>query len=139
MQLTDIKAYRFTHHISLFFFSHYFSHIINFKYYNIDVIQTLNKLNHKGVLCLFHINTFSLPKNIEDLEYLINERKIEFDVIAFSEPRIIKNRFPISDINLKNCSYEACTTDPSAGGTHLFISNHLFYKYRSDLCNCKFR
>ena len=58
---------------------------ISYKYYNIDQIQTLNKL------CLFSI------------EYIIGKTKINFDVIAISESRIFKNRFARSD-DLKNCS-----------------------------------
>ena len=41
--------------------------IINCKFYGIDEVQTLNKLNNKRTLSLFHINSCSLSKNIEDL------------------------------------------------------------------------
>ena len=44
--------------------------IINCKYYTYDEIQTLNNLKHKGALFFFHMKTCSLPKNIEELEYL---------------------------------------------------------------------
>ena len=36
--------------------------IRNCKYYNIDEIQSLNKLNNKHLLSLFHINAFFLTK-----------------------------------------------------------------------------
>ena len=64
--------------------------IINCKYYDIEEIQSLNNLNHKNVLSLFHINTCSLSKNIEELEYLLDKTKIDFDVIGISESRIKK-------------------------------------------------
>ena len=41
----------------------------------------LNKLNNKCTLSLFHINSCSLSKNVEDLEYLLNSRSINFDII----------------------------------------------------------
>ena len=72
----------------------------------------------------------SLPKNIEELEYLIDERKFDFDVIFFGKLRIRKNKSPI---NLKDHSYESCPTESSAGGARLYISNHHSYKSRSQL------
>ena len=83
---------------------------------------------------LFDINTCSLPKNIEELECLINKTKIDFDIIGISESRIKKNNCPINSINLKSYSYESCSTESSAGGTLLYINNHLSYKTRSNLC-----
>ena len=107
--------------------------IINCKYYDIDEIQTLNKLNNKRTLSLFHINSCSLSKNIEDLEYLLNSTSINFDVIAISETRIVKGKTPVNSLNLMNYSHEFCPTESSAGGTLLYIHNHLSYKPRNDL------
>ena len=42
--------------------------IINCKLYDIEEIQSFNYLIHKNALSLFHINTCSLSKNIEELE-----------------------------------------------------------------------
>ena len=72
--------------------------IINCKYYDMDEIQTLNKLNNKCTLSLFHINSCSLSKNIDDLEYLLNSTSINFDVIAVSETRIIKGKAPVKKL-----------------------------------------
>ena len=64
--------------------------IRNCKYYNIDEIQSLNKLNDKYSLSLFHINAYSLTKRLEDLELLLDSTQICFDVIAITETRILK-------------------------------------------------
>ena len=64
--------------------------IINYKYFDTEEIQSLNNLNHKNALSLFHINTCSLFKNIEELEYLLDKTKIGFDIIGISESRIKK-------------------------------------------------
>ena len=93
----------------------------------------MNKLNNKSSLSLFHLNTCSLSKNFEDLEYLLDSTNFNFDVIAISETRITKNKAQINHIDLTNYSYEHCPTESSAGGTLLYIRNHLLYKTRNDL------
>ena len=108
--------------------------IIKWKYYDIEEIQSLNSLNHEDVLILFHINTCSLPKNIEELEFLLDKTKIDFDVIIISESKIKKDTSPINSINLKGFSNESCPTEPAAGATLLHISNHVSYTPRNDLC-----
>ena len=107
--------------------------IINYKYYDIDEIQTLNKLNNKRTLTLFHINSCSLSKNIEDVEYLLNSASVNFDVITVSETRVVKGKTPVNSLNLMNYSHEFCPTKSSAGGTFLYIRNYLSYKPRNDL------
>ena len=107
--------------------------IVNCSYHGIDEIQTLNKRNSKRNLSLFHINSCSLSKNIEDLEYLLNSTVINFDVIAISETRIVKGNTPVNSLNLMNYSHEFCPTESSAGGAPLYIRNCLSYKSRN-LC-----
>ena len=63
--------------------------VINCKYYNIDEIRSISNLNDKDDLSLVDINTCFLSKNIEDIEYLINKTKIDFDVLDISESREI--------------------------------------------------
>ena len=89
---------------------------------------------HKDALSLFHINTCSLTKNTEEPEYQIDKISFHFDVIGISESSIKKNKSPINSINLKDYSHETCPTEYSAGWILLYISNHLFYKPRGDLC-----
>ena len=79
--------------------------IINYKYFDTEEIQSLNNLNHKNALSLFHINTCSLSKNIKELEYLLDKTKIDFDVIGISESRIRKDKSPTNSINLKGYSH----------------------------------
>ena len=64
--------------------------IINYKYCDIEEIQSLNNLNHKNDLSLFHINTCSLSKNIEEPEYLLDKTKIDFDVIVLLNQELKK-------------------------------------------------
>ena len=57
----------------------------------------------------------------------------QFDVIAITETRIMKNTSITQNIELSNYSLEHTLTKSSAGGTLLYIANHLSYKTCSDL------
>ena len=76
----------------------------------------------------------SLSKNIKDLEHLLNSASISLDVIFISETRVVKDKTPVNSLNLINYSHEFCPIESSAGGTLLYIHNHLSYKPPNDLC-----
>ena len=82
---------------------------------------------------MFHINTCSLSKNFDDLEYLLQTTNMNFDIIAISETRITKNINKISNISLNDYAFEFTPTESSAGGTLIYVANHLAYKPRTDL------
>ena len=56
-----------------------------------------------------------------------------FDIIAISETRITKQVSLLDNLNLNNYSFEFTPTETPAGGTLLYIANHLSYKYCNDL------
>ena len=92
------------------------------------------KLPIKKSLCLFfHINSYSLNKNFEELRDLLQSTNIQFDVIAINETRITKNSSVSQNIELRNYSFEHTPKESSAEGTLLYIANHLSYKTLSDL------
>ena len=106
---------------------------INSNYYDFDQLQVLKKFTDKSSLSLFHLNTCSLSKNTDDCEHLIQSTSTDFDIIAVPESRITKNKLPPTDISIPNYSYEFCPTEANAGGTLIYIRNHLSYKTRNDL------
>ena len=55
-------------------------------------------------LSLFHLNTCSLSKSIDDLEHLIQSTKSDLDIIAVSESEITKKKLPPTDISIPNYS-----------------------------------
>ena len=57
--------------------------------------------NKKSSLSLFHIKACSLSKNFEDLEYLLKTTNTNFDIIAISETRILKNTKIVKHINIQ--------------------------------------
>ena len=85
-------------------------------------------------LSLFHINSCSLNRNFEDLEYLLKATNKTFDVIAINESRILKITNLSKNINIFNYSVEFAPTESQAGGTLLYTNNKLSYKLRKDLC-----
>ena len=87
--------------------------------------------NNKS-LSLFHINACSLNKNFDDLQHLLTCTKKNFDIKAISETRITKQVSLLNNLNL-NYSFKFTPTETSAGGTLLYIANHLSYKCRNDL------
>ena len=91
------------------------------------------KIPHKNKsLSPFHINVCSLNKNFDDLQHLLNCTK-KLDIIAISETRITEQVSLSNNLNLNNHSFEFTPTEISAGGTLLYIANHLSYKCRNDL------
>ena len=106
--------------------------IASSKYYDIDEMHNI-EISHKNKsLSLFHINACSLNKNFDDLQHLLSCTKTKFDIIAISETRITKQVSLLNNLNLNNYSFEFTATETSAGGTLLYIANHLSYKCCND-------
>ena len=104
------------------------------KYYDIHEMKPFNDLTkNKASLSSFHLNISSLPKHIHDLEHLLVSMGINFDVIAITESRIIKNKPLIEKISLQNYSFDHCPTESTAGGTALFIKDNILFLSRPDL------
>ena len=61
----------------------------------------------------------------------------KIDIIAISETRTIKQVSLLNNLNLNNYSFEFIPNETSAGGTHLYIGNHLSYKCCNDLNSYK--
>ena len=89
--------------------------------------MTKIRISHKTKsLSLFQINACSLKKFFDDLQYFLSCIK-KTDIIAISETRIAKQESLLNNMNLNNYS-EFTPTVSSAGGTLLYIANHLSYK-----------
>ena len=62
----------------------------------------------------------------------MNYTKTKFDIIAISETITIQVSL-LNNLNLNNYSFEFTPTETSAGGTLLYVANHLSYKCHNDL------
>ena len=107
--------------------------VVNSKYYDMDKVQTLKLPSKHKSLVLFHINACSLNKNFDDPDHLLKCTNKVFDIVAVTETRITKQTSLATNINLRNYAIEFTPTESSAGGTLLYIANHLPYKPRPDL------
>ena len=113
--------------------SDYPENTVSSKYYDIEELQNLKITNKNKSLSLFHINACSLSKNFDDLQHLLSCTNKNFDIIAITETRITENVSITNNLSIKNYSIEFTPTESSAGGTLLYIANHLSYKPRQDL------
>ena len=104
--------------------------VVNSNYHDIDQLQTLKFPEKKKSLSLFHINACSLNKNFDDLQHLLKCTNNVFDIVGVSETRTMKKTSLTSNINLNMniYSFEFTPGESSAGGTLLYIANHLPYK-----------
>ena len=107
--------------------------IASSKYYDIDEMHNIEIPPKNKLLSLFHINACSLNKNFDDFQHLLSCTQMNFDIIAISETRVPKNISLLNNLNFNNYSFEFTPTETSAGGTLLYIANHLLYKCRNDL------
>ena len=89
--------------------------VVNSKYYDIDQIQTLKFPDKRKSLTLFHINAYSLNKNFDDRDHLLNCTNKVFDITAVSETRISKQTSLTTNINMKNYAIEFTPTKSPAG------------------------
>ena len=75
----------------------------------------------------------SLNKKFDNLVYLLKCTNKNSDITAVSETRISKETSLSSNVKLKNNFLKSILTESTAGGTMLFISNHLSFKPIIDL------
>ena len=89
--------------------------------------------NKKNYLSLFHINACSLSKNFEDLKYLLKITNTNFDIIAISENKILKNTKIVKNVIILHFSYEFIPTQELEELYYLYIADHLTHQKRNDL------
>ena len=80
--------------------------VVKCRYYDIEEIQTLNIPNKSKSLSVFDVNTCSLSKNFDDLEYLLKTRNMNFDIIAISETRVISQQLIFKKCDLESTFIE---------------------------------
>ena len=111
--------------------SDYPENTVSSKYYHMEELRNLKfKRSH---FSLFDINECSIYKNFDDLQDLLSCTNKKFDITAITETRITKKNSILNSLNIENYSIEFTPTESSAGGTLLYIANHLSYKPCQDL------
>ena len=105
----------------------------NCKYRGIDYFQKLSKNFKRKVFSFFHMNVCSLTKSFDDLNILLNDLNVNFDILAITESHIKKDSPSPVDLYSNNYSIEQTPIETSAGRTLLYISKRLSCQLRSDL------
>ena len=95
------------------------------KYYDIDEIHNVEILIKNKSLSLLHINACSHNKHFDDHQHLWSWAKNNLDIMRVTETRITKKLSLLNNLNPNNYSYEFTPTKTTAGGTLLYIVNHL--------------
>ena len=111
--------------------------VVRCKYFDLQEIQSMKIPYKNSCLSLFHINTCSLNKAFEDLEYFIKSTNINFNIIVISDTRILKDTNILKNVNILNFSFEFTLTESTTGGTLLYIADHLAYQKQNDLNSYK--
>ena len=97
--------------------------VVNFRYFDIDQIQSIKFPQKEKSLSFFHTNTCSLNKYL--YAYLLKCTNKNFDIIAISETRTLKITSLTSNFRLKIYFFESAPTELTAGGTMLYLSNRI--------------
>ena len=111
----------------------YNENLPNCKYRDISYFSNLDVELKSKCLSFFHLNINSLSKNFDNFNHLINELKLEFDILGISESRILKSQSLNTNVSLQNYVIEQTPTESTAGGALLYINKRHSYKTRPDL------
>ena len=110
---------------------------INCNFYDYDEFSSA-KFDSSKSFSVFHLNIHSIQKHIDSLRsllILLESKDFEFDIVAISESKILKNVSPIVDINIHN--YHDPISMPSEankGGVLLYVNKkNPNFKPRPDL------
>ena len=74
--------------------------LTNCKYRDIYYFSNLDVKPKSKCLSFFHPNINSFSKNFDNFNHLINELKLEFDILGISESRILKSQSLSSNVSL---------------------------------------
>ena len=92
--------------------------VIDCKYYHNE--EFTKQFSGSKCFSAFHLNIASLSKNFDELQTLLCILGVNYSVIGITESKCLKDTQPAI-----NYSVEHTPTELSAGGTFLYISNHL--------------
>ena len=127
----QLKSYRFD--ISDFDGDDDFEEVPECKYYLPDDFKKENfsKLDNFSIL---HLNVHSIERHIDEIQVLLNLLKFEFDVLCFSESKIMEGTNPKSSINLEGYQDPVgMHTKATKGGVLIYVKNGISFVPRNDL------
>ena len=103
------------------------------QYFEVDDFsKAFNSSNHKGTNS-FHMNMSSLPYNLDQLDTLLSEINISFDVDGITETWLKKQTLTTTNIDINGYNLEHTPTETSCGGSLLYVKNKLSYISQKDV------
>ena len=110
---------------------------INCNYFDVEEFSNA-KFESSKAFSILHLNIHSIQKHIDSLRTLLlilESDKFEFDIVAISESKIMKNSPPIIDINILNYHNPiSIPSEASKGGVLLYVNKKIpNFKPRPDL------
>ena len=102
---------------------------------NCDYYDTTTRIpNLKGQnLSMFHMNIASLGLHKEELIAALSLLEVNFDIIALTETKIIKDIEPIYDVRLPGYKEYLTPTETTKGGVIIYIKEEIDVKRRTDI------
>ena len=103
---------------------------VDCKYYDLSSkIPNSSKNNYS----MFHINLASLGRHKDELIASLSVLPFDFDIIAISETRIIKDIEPNYDVSIEGYNHHYTPTESTKGGVLIYVKNNIEVKRRFDL------
>ena len=127
----QLKSYRFD--ISDVDGDDDFEEVSDCKYYLPDDFKKENfsKFDNFSIL---HLNVHSIERHIDEIQVLLNLLKFEFDVLCFSESKIMEGTNPKTSINLEGYQDPVgMHTKATKGGVLIYVKNGISFVPRNDL------
>ena len=89
--------------------------------------------SYQNAFYFFYLNINSFSKNVDNFNHLIDELKVEIDILDISESRILKSQSLNITVGLQNKVIEQTSTESSAGVALVYVNKKHSYKTRPDL------
>ena len=100
----------------------------NCKYRDISYFSNIDVELKSKCLSFFHFNINSLSKDFDNFNHLINELKLEFDILGIPESRILKSQSLNTSISLQNYVIEQTSIESTAGRAFYVLPKDILTK-----------
>ena len=111
----------------------FLSNSVNCKYYELHEFKEIQ--NKTKCFSALHLNISSLDKHFDKLYNLLAESNHHFEIIGITETRLSESVKNTGKYSIQNYKIEDKPTKAAAGGTLLYIADHLSFFPREDLSN----
>ena len=103
------------------------------KYYTIDDFKKENFSNSNN-FSILHLNAHSIERHFDEIQVTLNLLKFQFDILCFSESKIIDGIGPKTNIMLDGYQEPAgMHTKATKGGVLIYVKNGINFVPRNDL------